>query len=256
MSATMNSFSAKDAKRFEALKSQPGLSGNTRVALEMMAANGLINSGHSYIGIGAGDGELEHHLAANHSANVGYIDPSANLADIFKKRMQSSSLESKILDFSVRDAATALIEHPYHCALAIHSWYYIGYSEETLHRMVQSLHPDGSLCILLHADHSIVDRISGFKESAGRPVRAEPLLTWIKEQGYRGSLEYCSDSSPAERYLNADGSFTASGRSWIAYMLRLDESSVAENVWTRCRSILTSEGSRITFKYGWIRIEK
>ena len=251
----MNQFSSHDAKRFEALRSQPGLSGNTRTALEMMEIDGLIKPGQSYLGIGAGDGELEHHLAANHSAQVGYIDPSRNLADLFRKRMRESALESRILDFSVSEAATSQLDHRYHCALAVHSWYYIGYSEETLRKLTRSLRPGGCLCILVHAQESIVDRISGFKESAAGPVRAEPLLAWIKTLGYGASMQLCSDGSPAERYFNPDGSFNQAGRSWIAYMLRVEESAVTDAEWTRCRKILEGEGSRISFKYGWIKIE-
>jgi SAM-dependent methyltransferase len=249
----MSSFSPKDAERFEALKSRSGLSGNTRIALEMMASSGLLGSGRSYLGVGAGEGELEHVLALDHSARVGYIDPSANLAELFRKRMRESSLESRILDFRVEPAATAKLDHLYHCALAVHSWYYIGYSEAALSRLTRALHPEGSLCVLVHAEGTVIDRLGG--KGAGGAVRAEPLLAWVKGQGYRASLESCSEEAPVERYLKADGSFTEHGRNWISYQLRLEADAVPAEDWARCRDVLAAEGSAVAFKYGWLKIE-
>ena len=245
----MSEFSSDDAKRFEALLSQSKLSGNTVLAMKLLEEQGSLATGHAYLGIGAGDGELEHHLAVSHDAQVGYVDPSDNLAGRFQMRMRDSGLESRIKDFSVTPAADAKLAETYHCAVAIHSWYYIGYEEPVLAKIMASLKPGGSLSILVHARDALVPQITG------APVHAEQLLAWVQAQGYPASLKPCSETVQPEHFLNPDGSLNARGRKWISYLLKLDESAVPPAEWTRCRELLAAQGRRITFKYGWIKVD-
>lgn len=188
--------------------------------LSYLTAAGLLQDVASVLSIGAGDGELELRLAAEHGLRVGVVEPSEPYLAALRARARERGVDGRVgpcLGARFEDVATDALPDPFDLVLAVHSWYAFGLDEAPLRRALALRAPRGRLLIVLGSRRGPTPALKALGERAAHDVTAEDVSDWARSRGHPHALDAVRNAIPAAALLDGDA-LAPDGKIFVSFL--------------------------------------
>jgi SAM-dependent methyltransferase len=186
-----------------------------RSYLALLDGNGLLDNSRAVLSIGSGLGQLELRLARERGLELGCVEPNLQLAQAFLEQARAEGIAAYIREIHLETFQACDIRERYDLALALHSWFALGYDRRMVDKVFAALRPGGHFFLALPSLRDPIRRTLRRKPK----VSAEEFSTWAGQQGLEHRFFYHHFNLAGATFL-VEGEPSAAARDYVAFVGR------------------------------------